>query len=90
MAFISSYPASFSRVKTKADLKRVVKEINESETAQDIDVQVEDYHNGVGSGLVNLRDFFRDFPQHTLQMSNHPKRSWYASVSFANGKIKVS
>lgn len=88
MGYRNGHPSSWSRVKTKKDLKQAVAELNADKSAQDIDVELTDLG---ASGRINLRDFFKEFPNDTLMITNHPKRSWYANVVLGHdGRIIVS
>lgn len=84
--YVSAYPVSYSRVKSKKDLKQAVAEFNTA--GRDIDFEISDM--SIGSGVINLKDFFEKYPNHTLSFTNHPKRSWFALVNFQDGKVKVA
>jgi hypothetical protein len=80
MRYVSAYPASYSRVKTKADLKRAAKEGFNAE------MHVED-PMGLGSGIMGLNEIPEDI---ALTVTNHPKRTWFATVIRVGGKVKVT
>lgn len=80
MRYVSAYPASYSRVKTKKDLKQAAAEGFNAE------LHVEDPF-GLGSGIMGIMEIPDDV---VLNVTNHPKRTWYASVKKVNGKVVVS
>lgn len=80
MRYVSAYLASYSKIKTKADLKKAAKEGFNAE------MQVED-PTGIGSGIMGINEIPADI---ILTVSNHPARTWYANVSrTAEGKVTV-
>lgn len=78
MRYVSASPAVYSRVKTKKDLKQAAKEGFNAE------LQVTDLE--FGSGIVGLNEIPEDW---AVTVTNHPKRSWFATVTRKNGKVKV-
>ena len=78
--YVSAYPASYSRVKTKKDLKLAAQEGFNAEM-----VVVDPM--GLGEGIMGLNEIPTDI---ILNVTNHPKRSWYATVSrSADGRVTV-
>lgn len=80
MRYVSAFPASYSKIKTKKDLKQAVKDGFNAE------MQVED-PEGIGSGIMGINEIPEDI---ILTVTNHPKRTWFANVSRQNGKTKVT
>lgn len=79
MRYVSAYPASYSRVKTKKDLKQAAAEGFNAE------LQVED-PLGIGSGIMGLNEIPEDI---VLNVTNHPKRAWFVTVTRKGGKVTV-
>lgn len=79
MRYVSGYPASYSRVKTKADLKRAAKEGFNAE------LHIED-PLGIGSGIMGLNEIPEDI---AVTVTNHPKRTWFATVTRKGEKVTV-
>lgn len=79
MRYVSAYPASYSRVKTKKDLKEAAKQGFNAE------LHIED-PLGIGSGIVGLNEIPEDL---IVTVTNHPKRSWYATVTRKGEKVTV-
>jgi hypothetical protein len=79
MRYVSAYPASYSRVKTKKDLKQAAAEgFNAEMVVQD--------PLGLGSGVMGLNEIPEDI---TLTVTNHPKRTWFANVTRKGEKVTV-
>lgn len=69
MRYVSASPASYSRVKTKKDLKQAAKEgFNAEMVVTDMTL---------GSGVMGLNEIPFDIK---LTVTNHPKRTWFANV----------
>lgn len=79
MRYVSAYPASYSRVKTKKDLKQAAKDGFNAEM-----VVVDPL--GIGEGIMGLNEIPENI---ILNVTNHPKRSWYATVTRDEKGVKV-
>lgn len=75
--YVSATVASYSRVKTKKDLKAAAAEGFNAE------VMISDFR--MGSGIIGINEIPEDW---TLQVSN-AKRSWYATVTRKGEKVTV-
>jgi hypothetical protein len=77
---VSAWPAVYSRVKTKKDLKQAAKEGFNAE------LHIED-PLGIGSGIMGLNEIPEDI---SVTVTNHPKRTWFATVTRKDGKVRVT
>jgi hypothetical protein len=75
--YVSATVASYSRVKTKKDLKAAAAEGFNAE------VTINDFE--IGSGIIGINEIPEDW---ALQVSN-AKRSWFAIVTRKGGKVTV-
>lgn len=76
--YMSAHPASWENIKTKKDLKERVKEKGDR-------VEFHVSHM-MQEGLSTLAELP---PGTILQVTNHPKRSWFASVQVVDGKVLI-
>lgn len=78
MAYFNGYPAVYENIKTKKDLKERMA------TNPVCDFRITDM--GV-EGYATIYELPRGAK---LSVTNHPKRSWFATIELVNGKVKVS
>jgi hypothetical protein len=76
--YVSAWPVSYSRVKTKRDLKAAAKEGFNAE------MQIQDMQ--LGDGVMGLNEIPEDI---VLVVTNHPKRTWFANVTRTGDKVTV-
>jgi hypothetical protein len=77
--YVEAYPAVYSRVHTKKDLKAAAAEGFNAELVPQPPL-------GNGRSVIGLNELPEEW---VVQVTNHPKRSWFATVRRQGGKVSV-
>ena len=78
--YVEAFPAVYSRVHTKKDLKAAAAEGFNAELVPQPPL-------GNGRSVIGLNELPEEW---VVQVTNHPKRSWFATVTRRGDKVRVT
>jgi hypothetical protein len=80
MRYVNAHPAPWEGISSKKDLKAKM-----AEKGGKVEFSLQDMEYGFGTTAT-----IQELPAGSaLTVTNHPKRSWFATVTLEHGKVKV-